>query len=106
MAQLVTPRVATIVGIPATVEYLAPPCKWEIKPHANVWESQAGVRVHPKRFFESYKYPPVETLERSVKFEAWQVRGEFSSLKTDEQFLEFLNSVGPFTPVKVLRSVV
>src|SRR5260370_39570118 len=105
MAQLVTPRVATIVGIPATVEYLAPPCKWEIKPHANVWESQAGVRVHPKRFFESYKYPPVETLERSVKFEAWQVREEFLSLKTDEQFLGVLNRVSRFTSLKAVGFV-
>jgi hypothetical protein len=101
MAQPVTPRVATIVGIPATVEYLAPPCKWEIKPHSNVWESQAGVRIRPKRFFESYRYPPVETLVRSVKFEAWQVREEFLSLKTDEQFLDFLNRVGRFVSIKV-----
>jgi len=106
MAQPVTPRIATIVGIPATVEYLAPPCKWEIKPHSNVWESEAGVRVHPKRFFESYRYPPVETLERSVKFEAWQVREEFLSLKTDEQFLDFLNRVGRFVSVKVVGWVV
>ena len=106
MAQEVTPRVATIVGIPATVKYLAPPCKWEIKPHSNVWESQAGVRIHPKRFFESYKFPLAETLARSVQFEAWQVREEFLSLKTDEEFLDFLNRVGRFTSVKVVGWVV
>jgi hypothetical protein len=101
MAQQVNPRVSTIVGIPATVEYSAMPCKWEIKPHPDVWESEAGVRVHPKRFFESHRVPPAEALARSVQFEAWQVRDEFLSLKTDQEFLDFLNRVGRFVSVKV-----
>lgn len=101
MARLITPKVETIVGIPATVEYLGMPCKWEIKPHPDVWESQAGVRVHPERFFESDRFPPAEALARSVQFEAWQVRDEFLSLKTDQEFLDFLNRVGRFMSVKV-----
>jgi hypothetical protein len=90
MAQQIKPKVEIIVGIPVTVEYLATPCKWEIKPHPDVWESQAGVRVHPERFFESGLVWP------AGPFDAWKVRDEFLSLRADQEFLDFLNKVGPF----------
>jgi hypothetical protein len=98
MAHQIKPKVEIIVGIPVTVEYLAMPCKWEIKPHPDAWESQAGVRVHPERFFESDRFPPWEVLARCVPFEAWKVRDEFLSLRTDQEFLDFLNRVGRFMP--------
>src|ERR1017187_4483234 len=90
MAQQIKPKVEIIVGIPVTVEYRAVFCKWEIQPHPDVWESQAGVRVPPERFFESGLVRP------AGPFDAWKVRDEFLSLRTDQEFLDFLNKVGPF----------
>jgi hypothetical protein len=91
MAHTIKPNVEIIVGIPVTVEYRAPVSKWEIKPHPDVPESQAGVQVHPERFFESNL-----VREMSGPFDAWKVREEFLSLKADQEFLDFLNKVGPF----------
>ena len=91
MAQKMKTKVEIILGIPVTVEYRAAVSKWEIKPHPDVWESQAGVQVHPERFFESNL-----VREMSGPFDAWKVREEFLSLKADRQFLDFLNTVGPF----------
>ena len=91
MAQQIKPQVEVILGIPVTVEYRAAVSKWEIKPNPDVRESQAGVQVHPERFFESNL-----VRETSGPFDAWKVRDEFLSLRTDQEFLDFLNKVGPF----------
>jgi hypothetical protein len=92
MAQETKPKIAAVTGIPITVEYKATLCSWEIKQHPDVWVSHGGSRVHPKRFFEYGGYPP-----HWKYFDPWKVREDFLGLRTESEFLAFLNQVGRFT---------
>ena len=97
MAQNIRPKIQTIVGIPVTVEYLAMPCKWELKPLEDVWINRPEGRV-PDRLIESDKYPPAVAHMHAEYHDPWKVRAAFLGLESEQEILGFLNQVGRFTP--------
>lgn len=82
-----------IVEVPAFVEFRSTPCDWEQRVDKNMTVlDKSGKHVHPTKLYERRG----DWLE-GKHYDAWQVRNAFLNLKTDAEFLQFLNSTGYFS---------
>ncbi len=105
------------VELPVGVVLTASPHVWEVKKTAirKPFDQQDGARRRPRyAFFVTEKRPQVssvnarkvtvtalegavQSLSQRVELDAWKVREEFLSLKSEADFLGFLNRVGRFS---------
>jgi hypothetical protein len=102
MAHDTRQKALTIVGIPITVVLEAWPSKWELK-HPRTPTAGEDGQTGPMRFFESL-HVEVWRDESSGRWvglpppsDAWKVRENFLGLKTEQDFLAFLNQYGTFS---------
>lgn len=85
-------KLETILGIPVAVVFRTSPCIWEIEPEKRR-RAKVGRKACPAgRFIEHDK----DFLEEEY-LDAWKVRNQFFGLKSEEQFLSFLNRTGYFS---------
>jgi hypothetical protein len=88
-----TRKYMPLVSVPVTVEFRSTPCKWEAKEKTNVSVRKDGQWIHPIRLYEHSA-----DIYGGKYFDAWEVRESFLQLQTDENFLNFLNRTGSFSP--------
>ncbi|SRR6266496_754644 len=105
------------VELPVGVVLTASPCVWEVRKTAikKLFDQQDGARRRPRSAFfvterrrqtssvnarkvaETALDVEGRSLSQRVYLDAWNVRGEFLSLKSEADFLGFLNRVGRFS---------
>ena len=90
-----------ILGLPVTVRFTVTPCSWEekSKPFANMKGGKFSGTVFRIRLRARQKV--VNADEPPQQLDAWQVRDEFLGLKTDAEFMAFLNRTGLFTSFRL-----
>jgi hypothetical protein len=82
-----------IIEIPAFIEFRSTPCTWEERADEHkMVRDKSGRYVHPSTLYERRG----DILKRK-HFDPWQVRSAFLNLKTDGEFLDFLNATGYFS---------
>lgn len=109
------PKIEKVAGIPITVLHRATPCIWELKPNPQgVYRTRdpAGpplcfvareVEVPLVIEWKGIKLPgppPAPTDSNGV-----MLRERFMELRTDEEFLDFLNQYGRFSPLKAAEDL-
>lgn len=85
-----------ILGLPITVRFALTPCSWKekSKPFADVKDGNLSgtTRIRLRAWGK-----PINLDEPAQELDAWQVRDEFLALKTNAEFMTFLNKTGLFT---------
>src|ERR1700756_3905331 len=82
-----------IVEVPAFIEFRSTPCDWQERVDKNMTVlDKSGKHVHPTKLYERRG-----DWLKGKYFDAWQVRNAFLNLKSDAEFLHFLNSTGYFS---------
>jgi hypothetical protein len=101
------PRIKKLAGIPIAVVHRTTPHKWELKPNPSRLP-KIGTPVSTNEYFVSREVTrPFVEWKKGIKLpappslpeyhDAITLRERFMELKTDQQFLDFLNLVGKFT---------
>ena len=105
------------VELPVGVVLTASPCVWEVRKTTTQkpFDQQDGPRRRPRDAFFVIRTQPqvsavnaskvtgtaleraIASLPERVKIDAWKVREEFLGLKSEAEFLGFLNRVGRFS---------
>lgn len=104
------PKVAKLVGIPIAVVLRVTPCVWELKPNPHGILKVGDPPVPPRCFVaREVQVPWVEMGRTDIKlpgpppaptyFDAMMLRERFMELKSELEFLGFLNQVGRFSPL-------
>jgi len=103
------PTIKKLAAIPIAVVHRATPCVWELKHNPLRLPRVGGAPSVPPCFIARGVDVPLVTWKGGIElpgpppapvfFDALTLRDEFMQLKTDKQFLDFLNRVGVFSPL-------
>lgn len=103
------PRIDKLAAIPISVRYSGVPCIWELRHNAQRYPNVGDRGSQPLCFIaHDVKIPPTKWRRgielpgpppTSKYLDALTLREEFMQLKTDQQFLDFLNRIGRFSPL-------
>jgi hypothetical protein len=102
------PTIAKLAGIPIMVVHRVTPCVWEIKPNPKGIVKVGDPPGPPQCFVATERktrWTKWEGIElpgpppEQVYFDALKLREEFMGLRTEQEFLHFLDQVGRFSPL-------
>src|ERR1700722_15326097 len=101
------PKIQKVAGIPIAVVHRSTPHKWELKPNPARLPKIGAPASTNESFVSREVTRPFVEWKKGIKLpappsppvyhDAIALRERFMELKTDQQFLDFLNLVGKFT---------